>query len=211
MALQALLGEMHPDWYAGRTQPALDPQLAARARGSALGRRMLLRALPPGFMDGLFAPAPGSGVHSSLLQRWPRPRVQALVRDLGVLAHAPMIRAEVRREPVRWLRRSLGSSYLLALDPAVWDGRVDRGVHARLSSHWEALLAEPGFLDDPALLGAVLDRQGRGELFGWALRRNRPLADWTRLLHADEPPAPAHLPEKALLLVVSHHEGRDGD
>src|SRR5690606_40713487 len=152
---------------------------------------MLLRALPPGFIDGLFAPAQGSGVHSSLLQRWPRPRVQALVRDLGVLAHAPMIRAEVRREPVRWLRRSLGSSYLLALDPAVWDGRVDRGVHARLSSHWEALLAEPGFLDDPALLGAVLDRQGRGELFGWALRRNRPLADWTRLLHADAPPARA--------------------
>jgi hypothetical protein len=112
---------------------------------------------------------------------------------------------------VRWLRRTLGSSYLLALDPAVWDGRVDRDVLARLSSRWEALLAEPGFLSDPALLGALLDCQGRGELFAWALRRNRPLADWTRLLHADQPPAPAHLPEKALLLVVSHHEGRDGD
>ncbi|MGY1519243.1 hypothetical protein [Luteimonas sp. A482] len=211
MALQALLGELHPDWHAGSVQPALDPQLAARARASALGRRLLLRALPPAFMDGLFAPAPGGGVHSGILQRWPRTRMQALVRDLGVLAHAPMIRAEVRREPVRWLRRTLGNSYLLALDPAVWDGRVDRDVHARLSSRWEALLADPGFLGDAALLGDVLDRQGRGELLAWALRRNRPLADWTRLLHADEPPAPAHLPEKALLLVVSHHEGRDGD
>lgn len=208
MALQALLGELHPDWHAGS---APDPQLAAHARGSALGRRLLLRALPPDVMDGLFAPAPGGGPHSTIRQRWPRARLQALVRDLGVLALAPMIRAEVRREPVRWLRRTLGNSYLLALDPAVWDGRVERDVHARLSTQWEALLAAPGFLSDAALLGDLLDRQGRGELRAWALRRNRPLADWTRLLHADESPAPAHLPEKALLLVVSHHEGRDGD
>lgn len=211
MALHALLGELHPDWHAGNADAALDPQLAARARDSALGRRLLLRTLPAGFMDGLFAPTPGGGTCASMRQRWPRSRVQALVRDLGVLAHAPVIRAEVRREPVRQLRRTLGNSYLLALDPAVWDARVDRDVHARLSSHWEALLAETDFLSDAAPLGELLERQGRGELFAWASRRNRPLADWMRLLHAQEAPAPAHLPEKALLLVVSHHEGRDGD
>ncbi|MGJ4729959.1 hypothetical protein [Luteimonas sp. SDU101] len=211
MSLQALLGELHPDWHAGDTQGGLDPQLCAQARASSLGRRLLLRALPATHMDGLFAPAPGAKASTAILRRWPRSRLQALVRDLGVLAHAPLIRAEVRREPVRWLRRSLGNSYLLALDRSIWDGRVEPGVHARLSSRWEALLADPRFLSDPALLGEVLDRQGRGELLAWAQCRDRPLADWTRLLHAREDAAPAHLPEKALLVVVSHHEGRDGD
>ena len=211
MALLALLDELHPDWHAGDAQAGLDAPLAARAATSRLGRRLLLRSLPADCMDGLFAPAPQGGTSAAIVRRWPRPRLQALVRDLGVLSHAPLIRAEVRREPVRWLRRSLGNSYLLALDRSVWDGHVAHDIHARLSAHWEALLADPRFLSDPELLGEVLDRQGRGELLAWAQRRNRPLADWTRLLHAREEPAPAHLPEKALLVVVSHHEGRDGD
>ncbi len=211
MALQALFADLHPDWLAGSAGDGLDRELAAAAPASALGRRLLLRGFPAEIMDGLFAPAPGAGVAAGMRRRWPRARLQALVRDLGVLAYAPLIRAEVRREPVRWLRRSLGNSYLLALDRSIWDGHVDPGVHARLSSHWEALLADPRFLSDQALLDGVLDRQGRGELLAWAQRRNRPLADWTRLLHAPEDAAPAHLPEKALLVVVSHHEGRDGD
>ena len=70
---------------------------------------------------------------------------------------------------------------------------------------------DPEFLSDPGVLDAALDRQGRGELLAWALRRNRPLACWLQLQHAPEDVAPAHLPEKALLVVVSHHEGRDGD
>lgn len=208
MALQALLGELHPDWLAG---PDLDAGMVARAATSRLGRRLLLQALPAGALDGLFAPAPGPSTALAIRERWPRARLQPLVRDLGVLAYAPMIRGEVRREPVRWLRRSLGSSYLLALDRTIWDGRVDGAVHARLSAHWETLLADPGFLSDPGLLGAVLDRQGRGELLGWALRRDRALACWLQLQHAPEEVAPSHLPEKALLVVVSHHEGRDGD
>jgi hypothetical protein len=211
MALQVLLGQIHPHWYAGHAPDALDAQLAAQAHDSALGRRLLLRRLPAEAMDGLFAPAPRAAAGGAVWRRWPRQQLDALVRDLGVLAFAPVIRAEVRREPVRWLRRVLGNSYLLALDRAVWDGAVDRGVHARLASAWESLLSRPEFLTDPALLGDMLDRQGRAELQAWASRRNRALADWTRLLHAPEPAQPAHLPEKALLVVVSHHEGRDGD
>jgi len=211
MALQGLLAELHPAWHADGAQGGIDPALAARANTSALGRRLLLRALPSEVMDGLFAPTPDAGRTSDMQRRWPRARVQALVRDLGVLAYAPLIRAEVRREPVRWLRRSLGNSYLLALDRTVWDGRVDREVHARMATQWESLLAEPGFATDPSLLADVLDRQGRGELESWALRRNRALADWARLLHAPAAPVPAHLPEKALLVVVAHHENRDGD
>lgn len=208
MALQALLGELHPGWLTG---PDLDADMVARAATSRLGRRLLLRALPAGALDGLFAPAPGAGTALAIRQRWPRARLQPLVRDLGVLAYAPVIRGEVRREPVRWLRRNLGNSYLLALDRSVWDGRVDSAIHARLSAHWESLLADPEFLSDPGVLDAALDRQGRGELLAWALRRNRPLACWLQLQHAPEDVAPAHLPEKALLVVVSHHEGRDGD
>ncbi|WP_158636537.1 hypothetical protein [Luteimonas marina] len=211
MPLQALLADVHPAWYAAGGEAGFDPQLVARARSSALGQRLLLRALPPSVMDGLLAPRPGGSPHLSTQRRWPRERVLALVRDLGVLACAPVIRAEVRREPVRWLRKVLGNSYLLALDRTVWDGRVDRAVQARLSSEWEALVADPRFLSDPALLGALLDRRGDAELRAWAARRNRPLADWTLLMRGIEADCATHLPEKAVLRVASHHENHDED
>lgn len=209
MSLQALLSEVHPDWHAAADQAAVPDELLARARSSALGQRLLVRGLPAPLGEGLLAPRPGRSAHASTLQRWPRPRVLALIRDLGVLAYAPAIRAEVRREPVRWLRRQLGNSYLLALDRTVWDGRVERAVHQRLSRDWEALVAAPGFLEDAGVLGTLLDRQGRSELYAWASRRDRPLSDWMQLLHARDVPGPAHLPEKAVLVLASHHEGRN--
>ncbi|WP_187471056.1 hypothetical protein [Luteimonas viscosa] len=211
MPLQALLADVHPAWYADEAGQALDPQLVERARTSALGQRLLVRALPPAFLDGLLAPRPGDRTHMATPRRWPPARLRALVRDLGVLAYAPLIRAEVRREPVRWLRATLGNSYLLALDRTVWDGRLDQATRARLSAEWETLLAAPGFLTDPSLLGDLLDRQGRGELHAWASRRHRMLADWARLLHDNGPLCAAHLPEKAVLVVASHHENHDGD
>jgi hypothetical protein len=127
-----------------------------------------------------------------------------LVRDLGVLAHAPVIRAEVRREPVRRLRRLLGNSYLLALDPTVWDAAVERDVQARLSANWERLLQET---DDARLL-ALFDGQGRSELRGWAAQRDPALGEWVALLHESETAGPAHLPEKPVLLLCTHHESR---
>ena len=211
MALQALLADLPPGGHGAAPGAALDASLATRAGARGRGRRLLLRALPAGAMDGLFAPAPGGDASAAVRQRWPRARLLALVRDLGVLAYAPMIRAEVRREPVRWLRACLGNSYLLALDRSVWDGRMPHDVATRLGAGWEALLADPRFLSDREPLVDLLDRQGRGELVAWAQRRNRPLADWTRLLHAPDGEMPAHLPEKSLLVVVSHHERRDGD
>ena len=211
MSLQTLLADVHPAWYADRFDPASAGALVERARTSALGRRMLLRALPPALGDGLFAPRPGEPVYRATRARWPASRVAALVRDLGVLAYAPVIRAEVRREPVRWLRATLGNSYLLALDRSVWDGRIGADTHERLVADWNALLAEPAFLQDPSLLGGMLDRQGHAELLAWATRRNRALADWALLLRAPAPSRPVHLPEKAALVVVSHHEDRDGD
>src|SRR5690554_5982680 len=123
MSLQALLAEVDPSWYARAGEP-LDPRLLARARRSRLGRRLLARTLlDAGAAGALLAPRPGAPTPTTLT-RWPRAKLARLVRDLGVLAYAPVIRAEVRREPVRRLKRALGGSYLLPLDPTVWDAKV---------------------------------------------------------------------------------------
>lgn len=209
MPLRALLADVDPAWYARDDGQAFDPQLVALARRSALGQRLLVRTLPATLTSTLLAPRPGAAAHVAMAKRWPRERLSALVRDLGILAFAPAIRGEVRREPVRWLRQVLGSGYLLALDRTVWDARVDRAAQARLSADWRALSADPAFLVDPAPLGALLDLQGRSELCAWADARNPALAEWTRLLHGEAPPRPAHLPDKALLRVLTHHENRD--
>ena len=210
MPLRALLADVDPAWYARRDDgQAFDPQLVALARRSALGQRLLVRTLPATLTSTLLAPRPGAAAHVAMAKRWPRERLSALVRDLGILAFAPAIRGEVRREPVRWLRQVLGNGYLLALDRTVWDARVDRAVQARLSADWRALSTDPAFLVDPAPLGALLDLQGRSELCAWADARNPALAEWTRLLHGEAPPRPAHLPDKALLRVLTHHENRD--
>ncbi|MBP6799341.1 MAG: hypothetical protein KA124_14695 [Luteimonas sp.] len=209
MPLRALLADVDPAWYARDDGQAFDPQLVALARRSALGQRLLVRTLPATLTSTLLAPRPGAAAHVAMAKRWPRERLSALVRDIGILAFAPAIRGEVRREPVRWLRKVLGNGYLLALDRTVWDGQADRTVLARLSADWQALSADPAFLVDRAPLDALLDLQGRSELCAWAGARNPALDEWTRLVHGEAPPRPAHLPDKALLRVLTHHENRD--
>ena len=209
MPLRALLADVDPAWYARGDGQAFDPQLVALARTSALGQRLLVRALPATLTATLLAPRPGAGAHVAMATRWSRERLAALVRDLGTLALAPVIRGEVRREPVRWLRKVLGNGYLLAIDRTVWDARVDHAVHARLAADWQALSAHPAFLVDAAPLSALLDQQGRSELEAWAGSRNPALAEWARLLHGEAPPRQAYLPDKALLRVLTHHENRD--
>ncbi len=208
MPLRALLSDMSPAWHA-RDGAALDPQLVAQGRRSALGQRLLVRALPPSATATLLAPRPGAAAHVAMVSRWPRERLFALVRDLGILAFAPMVRGEVGREPVRWLRATLGNGYLLALDRTVWDGRIDAAPQARLAAAWQALRDDASFLRDPAPLGTLLDRQGRSELRAWATARNPGLAEWTLLVHGDEPLQATHLPDKAVLRVLTHHENRD--
>ena len=209
MPLRALLADVDPAWYARDDGQAFDPQLVALARRSALGQRLLVRTLPATLTSTLLAPRPGAAAHVAMARRWPRERLSALVRDLGTLALAPVIRGEVRREPVRWLRKVLGNGYLLAIDRTVWDARVDHAVHARLAADWQALSAHPAFLVDAAPLSALLDQQGRSELEAWAGSRNPALAEWARLLHGEAPPRQAYLPDKALLRVLTHHENRD--
>lgn len=206
MPLQALLAEIDPSWYARPGEAPLDPRLVDAARRSPLGRRLLARALLASDSgDALLAPRPGRGLPTAVT-RWPRARMARLVRDLGVLAYAPVIRAEVRREPVRRLRRLLGNSYLLALDPTVWDAAVGRDVQARLAANWERLLRESDDGDERLL--ALFDGQGRSELRAWAAQRDRALGDWVALLYEHEPAGPAHLPEKPVLLLCTHHESR---
>lgn len=206
MFLQELFAGVDPSWYAARGE-ALDPRLLARARGSRLGRRLLARMLlEAGTAAALLAPRPGTGSPTTLT-RWPAAKLGRLVRDLGVLAYAPMIRAEVRREPVRRLKRTLGGSYLLPLDPTIWDAKIAPEVQRRLQAAWEPLLAGPQASDDAALY-ALLDRQGRSELRHWAALRDAPLGEWVALLHPREDAGQAHLPEKPVLLLTTHHETR---
>lgn len=209
MGLQAVFAGVHPDWFAGagaaHGQAGLDDALLERARGSALGRRLLARwLLREADCGELLAPRP-DGALAAVVLRWPRERLGALVRDLGVLAYAPAIRAEVRREPVRQLRRALGNSYLLALDKQVWNGRLGPQFSEPLHPALAAALADPG--DDDAIQ-ALFDRQGRAELDAWAIERDPALAQWLRLQHPrGSLPAP-HLPEPQVRFLHDHHLAR---
>lgn len=208
MPVQALLAEIDPSWYAASGGEPLDPRLLGPARASRLGRRLLARTLLDArAADVLLAPRPDAS-GATAVTRWPRAKLARLIRDLGVLAYAPVIRAEVRREPVRWLKRALGTSYLLPLDPSIWDARIDREIHRRLASAWEALLREVPVGSDDGALFALFDRQGRNELRHWAASRDLPLGEWVALQHPREEAGPAHLPEKPVLLVTTHHETR---
>lgn len=199
MSVQALLAEVDPSWYG-----EIDPALLAQARDSRLGRRMLARWLAVGPAATLLAPAPGEGA-AAAATGWPPARLAALVRDLGALAYAPAIRAEVRREPVRRLKQALGNGYLLALDNTVWNGRVDPVVGKRLAVALASALADAG---DDALF-AALDWQGRAELDEWAGKAEPALGEWARLLGCrDDALEAAHLPEKPILRVYAHHQAR---
>lgn len=216
MRLHALLGEVHSHWLDGCVDDgdgALDPALQARGRDSVLGRRLLCRWLASGAGAAVLAPAPGEGA-ASVVSRWPRPRLMRLIRDLGSLAFAPAIRAEIRREPVRILKGALGTSYLLALDPVVWDGHVDREVALHLQRALAPTLVAPA--DEPGAgvdastrpLLDVLDRQGRAELAAWSRRNDPPLGAWLALLHPPEEYGPAHLPDATVLKLCMHHATR---
>lgn len=213
MSLQRVFAGIHPDWYHqsdvdGPAADVIDADLLQRARDSALGRRMLVRWLTREIGSELLAPRPDGAIAAPVV-RWPRARLSALLRDLGALAFAPAIRAEVRREPVRQLRRALGNSYLLALDKQVWDGKLDSAEGKGLSSQLGAVLGDAG---DDAPLHALLDRQGRGELHAWAFAQGDPaLAEWMRLQYPREPLATAHLPAQQVQFLHDHHLARTGE
>jgi len=210
MSLQAVFAEIHPDWYhradvdAHESAP-ISPTLLQQARDSALGRRMLARWLmrDVGIGAELLAPRPDGAIAAAVL-RWPRARLAMLLRDIGALALAPAIRAEVRREPVRQLRRALGNSYLLALDKQVWDGKVPVSTAATLRTGLGAALV--GAQD--AALHDLLDRQGRGELQAWATQRDPALAEWVLLQYPRETAAEAHLPQQQVQFLHDHHLAR---
>jgi hypothetical protein len=207
MSLRALLADVDPGWLEDEAGAPLDPELARRARDSAIGRRLLAAWLATEAGSALLAPDPVRDP-GSIRARWPRARLDALCRDIGILAHAPAIRAEVGREPVRRLKAALGSSYMLALDRSVWDGRLPPGQLQAVTAEFKAALAATMAADAPAPLFAIFDRQGRAELCAWARRRDAALADWCTLLHPRSAEPATYLPEKPVLRVYTHHEAR---
>lgn len=206
MSLPTVLAEIDPGWYAATGEEVVDPGLIAHARASALGERLLGRWLASGPGAALLAPTPQREI-GPVTARWPRPRLGQLLRDLGVLAMAPVIRAEVGRDAVRRLKQALGNSYLLALDRTVWDGRVPPDTVTAMGGRLQAALA--GDAAGHALLYALFDRQGRSELCAWAQDNDRALGEWVTLLHPREDRLAAVLPTAQVQMLHDHHLKRD--
>ncbi len=204
LPLRRLLAEVDPGWYAD-----VDPGLSKAACDSALGRQLLARWLAADHAALLLAPKP-AGEFASAAKAWPRPRLQAWCRDLGTLAFAPAIRSDIKRESVRFFKQALDNGYLLALDPAVWDGKVSPALAVRLSAALDAAL----LCEHPnRAFTALLDHQGRAELRGWAQRSDPALAQWLALLYPPQPELQhsefqSHLPEAPLLRLQLHHQSK---
>ncbi|MGV8931822.1 MAG: hypothetical protein ACOH1R_06875 [Luteimonas sp.] len=223
MSLHSVFADIHPDWYrspgatprdaAIDTAPndvaSIDTVLLEQAQHSVLGRRQLARWLMEEIGTALLAPRPDA-VIAVAVTRWPRERLAVLLRDLGALAFAPAIRAEVRREPVRQLKRALGNSYLLALDKQVWDGGVAPAIAAQLQAQLTPTLraGRDDEHQDDAAIHALLDQRGRSELHAWAMQRDPALGEWAALHYPRESWLAAHLPEKQVLFLHDHHLNR---
>lgn len=209
MSLQALLREVDPCWYIGAdgSGDALEPAIVVKAQSSPLGRRMLARWLVRHAAPSLLAPSPDGGT-PAVVSRWTRPRLLGLVRDVGALAFAPAVRAEVRRDHVAQLKRCFGNGYLLALDNAIWDAKVAPKLMASLGERLESAAARAKTAGKPAPIHELLDVQGRAELTQWAQGRDPALADWVVLQSPREPSLTTALPEKQMLFLLTHHEAR---
>lgn len=205
MSLQTVLAEVEPGWYAGGDGDIPDPALVRRARASALGERILARWLMQVHAAALLAPQPQREIAASAV-RWPRAKLAPLLRDLGVLAMAPAIRAEVGRDAVRRLKQLLGNSYLLALDRTVWDGRVAAESLMQLGAELAAALKSDAA--DGAAVYAMLERHGRAELRAWSAEHDAALGEWITLLQAPETDLPIVLPAKQVQLLHEHHLAR---
>lgn len=201
-ALRTLLTELDPHWLDG-----VDQALLPAGRESRLGRQVILRCLARAPVTALFAPSPEPALER-MAATWPRIRLDAFQRNLGILAFAPAIRAEIGREPVRRLKEALGKRYLLALDRQVWDGQVPPALLARLQARLAEALAGP---DPAAGLLAMLARQGRAELRHWGATHEPALADWALLLNPADPALRAHLPAGAVARLHAHHAAPQAD
>ena len=207
MSLYTLLSEVHRDWYS-KTGSAkrlinVDAKLIEKARRTPLGQRMLARWLLAD-APNLLAPHP-AGL-SNVITLWSQERINHLVRDLGILAFAPAIRAEIGREPVRILKKALGNSYLLALDKTIWDGNVSRSELAEMRAELNAVLVASDSEDHG--LYQVFEKQGRSEFLRWGKTHKQQLAEWMQLQRAKEQSVTTYLPDHAVLIVFGHHESR---
>ena len=106
------LQQADPAWFEG-----LPANLVLRMRGSALGLRLLARALAERPAAVLFAEPVWPMPAQANWLFWPRAALDELALDLAALALSASIRATVRRDAVLRLRRVLGETrYTAALN-----------------------------------------------------------------------------------------------
>lgn len=200
---RTLLVQADPTWFDEPGQPPLPEGLREHAATSRLGRRLLARTLAA-HAPHVFAPLEPNGLAAAAAP-WSRAGIATLATDLGGLAYAPAIRAEIGRDPVRRLKRVLGEGYLLALEPTVWDGVIDGVTDVRLGKALGQVLAH----DDPGdiALRALFDAQGHLELQAWARAHAPALAELAALLQPRDArtAGAAHLPAAAVARVHAYH------
>lgn len=208
MSLQTVLAGIDAGWYAGGDGDGdIAHELVVRARGSALGERMLARWLLETHATALLGPTAEREV-GVVAVRWPRERLVPLTRDLGVLALAPAIRAEIGRDAVRKLKQALGNSYLLALDRGVWDGRVQADVMLQMAGDLSRAMSAAREDDRHEALYALLEHHGRCELRAWAREQQAALGEWATLLYPAEEALATVLPAKQVQMLHEHHLAR---
>ncbi len=200
MSLQPLLAEVDAAWLRD-----VDPRLLQKAKRSPLGQRLLSVWLMHDHAPRLFTPTPARNF-GAIAGKWSRSRLAWLVRDLGILAYAPAVRGEVRRDPVRRLRNLLGNSYMLALDRSIWDGKVAPALEQRLGSSLGVVVASTTNRDDD--IWELLELQGLQELRHWGATQEPELAEWAKLMAPPLPDGVAHLPPEPVRMLHDHHLAR---
>lgn len=156
-------------------------ELVERARGSALGRRMLALRLQDEapLLFRLDAANDAAWIERTPVALFSGERLRGAALDLGALAFSPALRARVERSEVLRIREAIGAarlSFALSTDP--WRGRVPEAVrHCAIAGLERAL-------DDARALGELLRQRGRIELFTYSSNLHALLGERVRLAFA---------------------------
>ena len=182
MQAQAALDGLHPSRCS-----ALPEALLERARGSALGRRHLVKAVLR-TQPRVFAPDHERWlpwVDEEPWLHWSQAQLDAFTRELGAIALGPAVRITVERSEVLFLREALGlDDWRRAQSADPWRGPAPEAVR-----NMGRALIQRCERDAAALREAVYER-GKIEFLGHAGRRDARLAERLALAYATAPALP---------------------
>jgi hypothetical protein len=177
------LQQADPAWFEG-----LPTNLVIRLRTSALGSRLLARALAEGPASALFAEPVWPMPEQADWLFWPCAALDELAFDLAALALSAPIRATVKRDAVLRLRRVLGETRYAAALNEPSGGVGPAGFQTALAAD--------------KTLQRYLAAQGQAELVAYAGVLHPACADRMRL---SSPPAEASAQQRLDPRRVAEH------